>query len=79
MKNNRVCEMKPRPNARPLFFLPLAFAAGLLASTASASAQLKEVGDIADDFEVPRLGGGEPIRLGDHAGSVIVLDFFFYW
>jgi len=30
-------------------------------------------------FSLPRFGDGQPIRLTDHAGKVVVLDFFAYW
>lgn len=51
----------------------------LCLASANAWGQLKEVGDIAEDFEVPAYPSGESLRLSDYQGSVIVLDFFFYW
>jgi hypothetical protein len=43
------------------------------------SAQLKEVGDIGSDFTIQNLGASGTLQLSDFEGSIVVLDFFFYW
>lgn len=51
---------------------------GLLAP-ALGLAQLAGVGDLAEDFEVRNIRTNDPINLYDYEGSIVVLDFFFYW
>ena len=46
---------------------------------ALAWAQQKNVGDLADDFELIDVPTGQTVKLSDFAGSIIVLDFFSYW
>lgn len=57
----------------------LAIGVGLSLSSFTAQAQEKQVGDIADDFEVTNVKTGEKFRLSDLEGSIVVLDFFSYW
>ena len=38
-----------------------------------------EVGDIAENFELTDVISGDSIRLHDYRGSIVLLDFFFYW
>ena len=33
----------------------------------------------ASGFELPRFGGGDPVKLTDFAGQIVVLDFFAHW
>jgi hypothetical protein len=57
------------------------FSAFLLWSMVEAHTQstLKKVGDIAENFELTDVISGDPIRLHDYRGSIVLLDFFFYW
>lgn len=57
--------MKPSP----LLSIVLA----LLASVGAPAAES------VPDFVLERVGGGSPVRLFDHAGKVVVLDFFAHW
>jgi thiol-disulfide isomerase/thioredoxin len=43
---------------------------GLAVSTAAAPAPA---------FELERFGGGDPVKLADFAGEILVIDFFAYW
>jgi hypothetical protein len=52
---------------------------GLSLVVSAATAQEKQVGDVADDFELVNVLTGEPVRLTDFEGSIVFLDFFFYW
>ena len=38
-----------------------------------------EVGEIAANFTITNHANGQPLRLSDYAGSVILLDYFAYW
>ena len=49
------------------------------AMDANAQTPLKKVGDIADDFRLTDVLTGEPVQLHDYRGSIVLLDFFFYW
>ena len=42
-------------------------------------AQIVKVGQVADDFEITNRETGEPLRLSDYEGHVVVLDFFAWW
>ena len=57
----------------------LAIGVGLALSGFTAQAQEKQVGKIADDFEMTNVKTGEKFRLSDLKGSIVVLDFFSYW
>lgn len=57
----------------------LAVLMGVVAGASLLQGQVKQVGDVADDFELTNVLTGEPFRLSDHQGSVVVLDFFSYW
>ena len=57
----------------------LAIGSGLALSGFEAQAQEKQVGEIADDFELTNVKTGEKFRLSDLEGSIVVLDFFSYW
>ena len=57
----------------------LAMGSGLALSGFEAQAQEKQVGKIADDFELTNVKTGEKFRLSDLEGSIVVLDFFSYW
>lgn len=41
--------------------------------------QEKQVGDLADDFTLTNVKTGEVLSLRDFEGSIVLLDFFFYW
>ncbi len=43
------------------------------------AAQEKQLGDIADDFQLVNVMTNEPVSLSDFEGSIVLLDFFFYW
>ena len=57
----------------------LAILLGVMAGSSLLHGQEKRVGEVADDFELTNVLTGEPVRLSDLGGSVVVLDFFFYW
>lgn len=57
----------------------LAIGVGLALSGFTAQAQEKQVGEIANDFEVTNVKTGKKFRLSDLKGSIVVLDFFSYW
>lgn len=57
----------------------LALGSGLALSDFEAQAQEKQVGEIADDFELTNVKTGEKFRLSDLEGSIVVLDFFSHW
>ena len=57
----------------------LAIGVGLAISGFETQAQEKQVGEIANDFEVTNVKTGEKFRLSDLKGSIVVLDFFSYW
>ena len=57
----------------------LAVILGVVAGASLLQGQVKQVGDVADDFVLTNVLTGEPFRLSDHEGSVVVLDFFSYW
>ncbi len=57
----------------------LAIGVGLALSGFEAQAQEKQVGEIADDFEMTNVKTGEKFRLSDLEGSIVVLDFFSHW
>ena len=68
--------MKPSQNRWSVRILLVIFA---LTVAISLPAQEKQVGEIADGFELFNVRTGEPVRLTDFEGSVVVLDFVFYW
>lgn len=39
----------------------------------------RSVGEVADLFELTNIRTDEPFNLSDAEGSIILLDFFFYW
>ena len=49
------------------------------AMDANAQAPRKQVGDIAEDFKLTDVLSGESTQLHDYSGSIVLLDFFFYW
>ena len=57
----------------------LAIGACLLLGQALGQAQIAKVGQAAEDFEITNRETGEPLRLSDFEGHVIVLDFFAWW
>ena len=57
----------------------LAIVVGLALSGFETQAQEKQVGEIADDFELTNVKTGKKFRLSDLEGSIVVLDFFSYW
>ena len=44
-----------------------------------AQSNRKNVGEVADLFELTNIRTGEPFDLSEAEGSIILLDFFFYW
>ncbi len=64
----------------PISIKSTAFTAlgAVLAGTAFAAPPYMK-GDISPDFTLPRWEDGEPMRLSDFAGHVIVIDFFAFW
>ena len=57
----------------------IAVGVGLTLSDFTAQAQEKQVGEIANDFEVTNVKTGEKFRLSGLEGSIVVLDFFSHW
>ena len=57
----------------------LALGACLLLGQTLVQAQVAKVGDTAEDFEITNRETGEPLRLSDYEGHVVVLDFFAWW
>lgn len=57
----------------------LALAACMLLGQALGQAQITKVGQTAEDFEITNRETGEPLKLSDFEGHVIVLDFFAWW
>ena len=58
----------------------LAIGAYLLLGQALGQAQgTRKSGDVAWDFEITNRKTGEPLRLSDYEGHVVVLDFFAWW
>jgi cytochrome oxidase Cu insertion factor (SCO1/SenC/PrrC family) len=57
----------------------LAILAGMSLGSHQSAAQENQVGDVADDFELVNVMTGDPVRLSDFEGSIVLLDFFFYW
>jgi len=57
------------------------FSAFLLWSVVESHTQaaVKKVGDIAENFELTNVISGDSTRLHDYRGSIVLLDFFFYW
>ena len=64
-----------RPLMNRYVFLIVAIALG----QALGQAQVAKVGDTAEDFEITNRETGEPLRLSDYEGHVVVLDFFAWW
>ncbi|MCS5607029.1 MAG: TlpA family protein disulfide reductase, partial [Alphaproteobacteria bacterium] len=56
-----------------------ALGASLLLGQVLGQAQITRVGDVAWDFEITNRETGEPLRLSDYEGHVVVLDFFAWW
>ena len=57
----------------------LAIGACLLLGQALGQVQVAKVGQAAEDFEITNRETGEPLRLSDYEGHVVVLDFFAWW
>jgi hypothetical protein len=57
----------------------LSILAGMSFGSLAGKAQEKGIGDVADDFELINVMTGDPVRLSDFEGSIVLLDFFFYW
>ena len=49
---------------------------GLALGQALGQAQPVKVGEVSDDFEITNRETGEPLKLSDYEGHVVVLDFF---
>jgi thiol-disulfide isomerase/thioredoxin len=64
---------------RRLFAIPLILALLPALFEARAAGQAVKAGGVARDFTVVERGSGRPLRLGDFAGRIIVLDFFAFW
>ena len=52
---------------------------GLALGQALGQAQPVKVGEVSDDFEITNRETGEPLKLSDYDGHVVVLDFFAWW
>lgn len=44
-----------------------------------AQSERKRAGEVADLFELTNIRTGEPFNLSEAEGSIVLLDFFFYW
>ena len=51
----------------------------MAATDLQAQSNRKTVGEVADLFELTNIRTDEPFNLSDAEGSIILLDFFFYW
>jgi thiol-disulfide isomerase/thioredoxin len=60
-------------------YLPAAAAVLLAALARPAAGRPVAAGEVVPEFEVVNRASGRPLRLGDLAGRIIVLDFFGYW
>ena len=60
-------------------FLLVAAVLALSSGTGRVLAQEKQVGDVAEDFQLVNVMTNEPVNLRDFENSIIFLDFFFYW
>ena len=49
------------------------------ATELQAQSDRKTVGEVADLFELTNIRTDEPFKLSEAEGSIILLDFFFYW
>ena len=52
---------------------------GLALGQALGQAQPVKVGEVSDEFEITNRETGEPLKLSDYDGHVVVLDFFAWW
>lgn len=57
----------------------LALGAWLILGHVLGQAQVTKVGQAAEGFEITNRETGEPLRLSDYEGHVVVLDFFAWW
>lgn len=53
--------------------------AWLSSTNLQAQVTRKSVGEVADTFELINIRTGEPFSLSEAEGSIVLLDFFFYW
>ena len=51
----------------------------LLLGQSLGQAQSVKVGEVAEDFEITNRETGDPLKLSDYEGHIIVLDFFAWW
>jgi len=51
----------------------------MTATNTQAQSNRKSVGEVADPFALTNIRTGEPFDLSEAEGSIILLDFFFYW
>ena len=47
--------------------------------SAQSSTGYVETGDVAREFTLKNRKTGEPLKLSDYAGKIVVLDLFAYW
>lgn len=59
----------------------LLLAVSFVGASANVEAQstIKRVGDVAENFVLTDAITGESVELEDYSGSIVLLDFFFYW
>jgi len=70
----------PRSIARTaVACLALLLSATATITPAMAQSNLKSVGDIAEPFELTDIRTDAPFHLNELEGTIILLDFFFYW
>ena len=51
----------------------------VLLGQALGQAQSVKVGEVAEGFEITNLETGDPLKLSDYDGHIVVLDFFAWW
>ena len=51
----------------------------VLLGQALGQAQSVKVGEVAEDFEITNRETGDPLKLSDYDGHIVVLDFFAWW
>lgn len=67
--------LRPRPPSRMARLAISALAWGIAASGLAAEPKAPQIGELAPDFELRRLGAEETVRLSTYRGEPVVLIF----